>query len=125
MEEVVILLLHNKVPVKLPAVNVEFPQLLVTETDGAVKIVFGAAVAEATLLIHPLAVVCVTVYDPAVDTVIAAVVAELLHNKDPVKPLAVSTVLPQLSETVIEGVAGTTLGFAAAEPLGLLHPLTN
>ena len=55
-------------------------------------------------LVHPF-IVCVTVYVPAVVTVIDEVVAPLLHNKEPVKSEAVSTELPQLLTTVTVGVA--------------------
>ena len=43
---------------------------------------------------------------PAVVTVIAVVVAPLLHNSGPVKPEAVRTEFPQLLATVTVGAAG-------------------
>ena len=64
-------------------------------------------------------------YVPAVAAVIDAVVAPVLHNKEPVKPEAVNTELPQLLTTFTVGAA--TEGFAgAAVPLpgALVHPLT-
>lgn len=54
--------LHNNVPVKLPAVNTELPQLLVTVTVGGVGTTLVAAVPLPEVLVHPLTVlVCVTV----------------------------------------------------------------
>ena len=94
IEEVVSLVLHNKEPVKPDAVNTELPQLSVTATVGADGIAFGAAMPLPGELLQPLTV-CVTVYVPPDVTVIALVVAPLLHSKDPVKPEAVSIELPQ------------------------------
>ncbi len=76
-------LLHNKEPVKDVAVNVELPQLFTTVTTGADGIACGAATALPERLAHPFTV-WVTVYVPAVVTVIDEVVAPLLHNKEPV-----------------------------------------
>ena len=83
IDEVVAPLLHNKEPVKDVAVNVELPQLSTTDTVGADGIAFGAATPLPGRLVHPFSV-CVTVYVPAVVTVIDEVVAPLLHNKEPV-----------------------------------------
>lgn len=52
--------LHNNEPVKLPAVNVEVPQLFATVTLGAVGTVFGDVVPLPGKLTQPLAAVCVT-----------------------------------------------------------------
>jgi hypothetical protein len=53
--------LHNKVPVAV-VVNVEVPsQLFTTFTTGAVGVVLGAATPEPCKLVHPLALVVVTV----------------------------------------------------------------
>ena len=51
-------------------------------------------------------------------------VAPLLHNKEPVKDVAVNVELPQLSTTDTVGADGIALG--AATPLleGLVHPFT-
>ena len=118
-------MLHNKDPVNDPAVNVELPQLLTTATLGVGTFeLIGAATPLPGLLIHPFTD-CVTVYVPAVATVIDAVVAPVLHNKDPVNDPAVNVELPQLSTTVTVGA--DTLAFnGAATPLpGLLvHPFT-
>ena len=56
MDEVVAPLLQNSDPVNDPAVNTEFPQLLVTDTVGAAGVVFGAAVPLAVALVHPFIV---------------------------------------------------------------------
>ena len=125
IDAVVILLLHNKVPVKFPAVKVELPQLFTNETVGVTGIVFGVAVALVVALVHPLAVVCLTVYEPPVITVIAVVVAELLHNNVPVKLPAVRTEFPQLSAIEIDGAVGIVFGVAIPLPAKLTHPLLN
>ena len=84
----------------------------------------GAAVPLADGLVQPFTV-CLTVYVPAVVTVIEAVVAPVLHNKDPVNDPAVNKVLLQLFVTVTVG-AGTLEFIGAATPLPgeLVHPLT-
>jgi len=117
-------LLHNKDPVKASAVSTELPQLLTTDTVGAVGIDFGAAVPLPDGLVHPFTV-CVTVYTPPVVTVIDGVVAPLLHNSDPVNPEAVNTELPQLSTTPTVGAATAEFeGAAVPLPAGLVHPFT-
>ena len=60
MDGVVSPVLHNNVPVKFDAVNVELSQLLTTSTTGAVGIIFGVAMPLASALLHPFTV-CVTV----------------------------------------------------------------
>ena len=61
IEAVVAPVLHNKDPVKDPAVNVELPQLFTTFTVGANTLAFtGAATPLPGLLVHPF-MVCVTV----------------------------------------------------------------
>lgn len=124
MEVVAAPVLHNKAPVKLPAVNTEFPQLSATDTVGAEGIVLGAAVPEARELVHPLAVVCDTVNIVEVSTVIEVVVSVVDHNNDPVKLLAVNTELPQLFETVTVGAVGIIFGAAVPLPAGPVHPFT-
>jgi hypothetical protein len=117
-------LLHNNDPVKDSAVSVELPQLLTTDTAGAVGIVFGAAVPLPDGLVHPLTV-CVTVYVPPVVTVMDGVVAPLLHNNEPVNPEAVNTELPQLFTTPTVGAATAEFAGAAVPlPAGLVHPFT-
>jgi hypothetical protein len=90
---------------------------------GADGIAFGAATPLPEELVQPLTV-CVTEYVPAVVTVIDEVVAPLLHNKEPVKDVAVNIELPQLSTTDTVGADG--IAFGAATPLreGLVHPFT-
>ena len=84
MEAVVSLVLHNNVPVKAEAVSVEVPsQLSTTVTVGATGVVFGAAMPEPAKLVHPFTV-WVTVYVPATETVMEAVVSFVLHNNVPV-----------------------------------------
>ena len=61
-------------------------------------------------------------YVPAVVTVIDAVVAPVLHNKDPVNPEAVNTELPQLLTTPTIGADGIVFGAAALLPAELVHP---
>ena len=84
------------------------PQLLTTDTIGADGISFGAATPLPEGLVQPFTV-CVTVYVPAVVTVIDEVVAPLLHNKEPVKDVAVNVELPQLFSTVTMGADGIVL----------------
>jgi hypothetical protein len=94
IDVVVAPVLHDNVPITLPAVNTDVPQLLTTDTVGAdTNVEFGAAVALRTALVQPL-IVCVKVYVPAADTVIALVVAPVLHNNEPVKLPAVNTERP-------------------------------
>jgi hypothetical protein len=125
MELVVPPLLHSSAPVNEPAVNTELPQLLTTVIVGAEGIALGAATPLAGVLVHPL-IVCVTVYVPAVVTVMDDVVAPLLHNKDPVNDPAVNMELPQLFVTVTVGVVAEELNGAATPlPGKLVHPVTD
>ena len=82
-------LLHNSVPVKPLAVNVDEPQLLTTDTNGAGGVLPGAAVLLPGALVHPFTV-CVTENVPELNTVIDDDVEPLLHKSVPVKPLAVN-----------------------------------
>jgi hypothetical protein len=66
----------------------------------------------------------VTVYVPAVLTVMEVVVAPLLHNKVPVNADAVNTELPQLLTTVIVGATGIVPGAATPLRVALVHPFT-
>jgi hypothetical protein len=52
------------------------------------------------------------------------VVCPVLHNKDPVKPVAVNTELPQLLLTDTTGAAGIAIGAAVSLANELAHPLT-
>ena len=66
-----------------------------------------------------------TVYVPAVETVMDGIVVDpLLHNKEPVKPEAVNTELPQLLTAVIAGTDGIALGADTPLPAALVHPFT-
>jgi len=66
----------------------------------------------------------VTVYVPAVDTVIDEVVTPVLHNNDPVYDPAVNTELPQLLTTATAGADGIAFGAAMRLPGALVHPFT-
>jgi len=124
IDEVVAPLLHNKEPVNDVAINVELPQLSTTDTMGADIFEFnGAVVPLPDELVHPFTV-WVTVYVPAVVTVIDEVVAPLLHNKEPVNDVAVNVELPQLSTTDTMGADGIAFGAATPLPEGLVHPCT-
>jgi hypothetical protein len=123
IDAVVSPVLHNNDPVKPVAVNIELPQLLTTDTDGAGGTGFGAAVPLPAVLVHPFTV-CVTVYVSAVLTVMDAVVAPVLHNNEPVKPDAVNRELVQLSVTATFGAGGVALGAAVPLPGELVHPFT-
>ena len=123
IEVVVAPVLHNNEPVNDAAVSTLLLQLLVAVTVGAGTLT-GAAMPLPGALVHPLSV-CVTVYVPAVATVIEAVVAPVFHNKEPVNDPAVNVELPQLFTTVTVG-AGTFEVIGAATPLpeALVHPFT-
>src|SRR5436190_5003821 len=81
--EVAAPVLHNKGPLYPDVDNTELPQLFTTVTTSADGSAFGAATPLREGLVHPFTV-CVTVYVPAVATVIDEVVPPLLHNKEPV-----------------------------------------
>jgi hypothetical protein len=69
---------------------VELPQLFTTVTVGAGTLAFnGAAIPLPEGLVHPFTV-CVTVYVPAVVTVIDGAVAPVLQSNDPVNDPAVN-----------------------------------
>ena len=52
------------------------------------------------------------------------VVAPLLHNKEPVKDVAVNVELPQLFTAVTTGADGMSLGAAIPLPEELVQPFT-
>ena len=52
------------------------------------------------------------------------VVCPVLHNNDPVKPVAVNNELPQLLATITFGVEGIAFGAAVPVPGALVEPLT-
>ena len=85
--------------------SVDNPQALVTLTEGVAGVVFGAATPEPEAEVHPFAV-CVTVYVPAVETVIGEVVSVVLHNKVPVAVVLNVLVPLQLFTTVTTGALG-------------------
>jgi len=115
--------LHNKGPLYPDVDNTELPQLFTTVTLSVDGITFGVATPLLEGLVHPFTV-CVTVYVPAVVTVIDEVVAPLLHNKEPVNDVAVNVELPQLSTTDTVGANGIACGAATPLPEGLVHPFT-
>lgn len=82
---------------------------------------FGADVPFANELVQPFTV-CDTVYESAVVVVMKLVVSPVLHDNDPVIPVAVNTELPQLSLTDIAGAAGVGLGADVALAAGLEQP---
>jgi len=124
MDVVVAPLLHNNEPVKPEAVNTEFPQLLITVTDGALGVGSGAAEPVPCSLVQPLTV-CVTEYTPAFVTVIDDEFAPLLHKREPLKSEAVNTELSQLLTIDTVGAAGIGFGVATPAPGELLHPFTD
>ncbi len=99
------------------------PQLSTTVTTGADGIAFGAATPLPEGLVQPFTV-CVTVYVPAVVTVIDEVIASVLHNKEPVNDVAVNVELPQLSTTDTMGADGRAFGAATPLREGLVQPFT-
>ena len=52
------------------------------------------------------------------------VVAPLLHNKEPVKDVAVNVEVPQSSTTDTTGADGIAFGAATPLPEGLVQPFT-
>ena len=115
IDEEVSVVLHDKLP-EADVDNVDVPlQLLVTLTDGAVGVVFGAAVPDPAALVQP-STVCVTVYVPALLTVIDEEVSVVLHNNVPEADVE-SVELPQLLVKITVGSAGIefTVNVAAFE----------
>lgn len=102
------------------AVRIELPQPSTTEVIGAVGTTKGAAVIEDGVLVQP-DTDCVTVYVPAVVTVIEFVVSPVDHSK--LDPTAVITELPQLFEIVKLGLAGAETSDKAVLRLFERHPL--
>ena len=94
-----------------------------TDSTGAVGVVFGAAVPLPGKLVQPFIVV-VTVYVPAVFTVIPEVVAPVFHNNVPVAAVVNVDVPLQLSTTVTTGAAGVVFGAAVPLPGKLVHTFT-
>ena len=74
-------------------------------------------------LLQPLALVLVTVYVPAVVTVINAPVAPVLHNNGSL-PVVDNFELPQLFTTVTAGTEGIAFGADTPLPIGLAQPST-
>jgi hypothetical protein len=124
IDEVVSPVLHNKVPVKFDAVSNDVPsQLSVTVTVGAAGPLPGLATPLPAADAHPTPTDWVTVYVPAVVTVIEVVVSPVLHNKAPVKFDAVSNDVPsQLSVTITVGAFGGLPGLATPLPAADVHP---
>jgi hypothetical protein len=118
IEEVVSRVFQSSAPVAVVD-NVELAQSLITETEGVDGGVWGAAEAVPGRLGQPLTV-CVTLYVPAAVTVIAVVVAPVLHNKLPVAVVD-NIDAPQLSTAVTSGVAGVYAAVAVPEPAALVQ----
>ena len=123
IDGVVAPVLHSRAPVKFDAVNNDVPsQLSVTVTVGAFGPLPGLASPLPAVDVHPTPTDWVTVYVPAVVTVIAGVVAPVLHSNAPVKFDAVSNDVPsQLSVTVTVGAFGALPGFASPLPAVDVH----
>jgi hypothetical protein len=106
IDGVVAPVLHSNAPVKFDAVSNDVPsQLSVTVTVGAVGALPGFATPLPAVDVH-VPTVCVTVYVPAVVTVITGVVAPVLQLivAPATIPVAVSVDVPsQLSTTVTPG----------------------
>ena len=66
-----------------------------------------------------------TLYVPAVVTLMEEVIAPVLHNRLPVEVVDKVDVPLQLLITVITGVAGVVCGAALFEPALLVHPLNE
>jgi hypothetical protein len=113
-------LLHNKLPAALVD-KVDVPQLFTTVTAGVAGVAFGLAVPLPELLVHPFTVV-VTVYVPAVFTVMVEAVAPLLHNRLPAALVDRVEVPLQLSCTETSGTAGVVFGLAVPPPALLVQP---
>ena len=123
MELAVSPVLHKIDPVTPVAVNSELPQLLLTDIPGADGIGIGAAVPFATGLEQP-STVWLTVYVPAIVTVIEVDVSPVLHKIDPVTPVAGNIGLPQLFATSTPGASTVVVkGAATPLPAALVHPL--
>ena len=123
IDGVVAPVLHNKVPVKFDAVSNDVPsQLSVTVTVGANGALPGFAIPLPGPDVHPAPRDCVTVYVPAVVTVIDGVISPVLHNKVPVKFVAVSNDVPsQLFVTITVGAFGGLPGLATPLPAFDVH----
>jgi putative N-acetylmannosamine-6-phosphate epimerase len=123
MEEVFAPVLHNKVPDAVVDKVVEPLQLLTTFTIGVAGVAFGAAVPEPAKLVQP-STVCVTVYVPAVLTIMEEVVAPVLHINVPVAVVDKVEVPLQLLTTFTTGAVGVVFGAAVPKPDSLIHPST-
>jgi len=114
--------LHNNVSDAVVD-KVDVPsQLFTTFTEGVAGIVNGAATPEPAALIQP-STVCVTVYVPAVLTVIDGVVSVVLHNNVPVAVVD-KLAVPQLFTTFTDGAVGVVFGAAVPDPAELEQPST-
>lgn len=121
IEEVLSLVLHNKLPLAVVD-KVELPQLFIILIVGVNGTAFGVAIAEPCALVQP-PIVCITVYVPALVTVIDEVAAPLLHNKVPVAVVD-KVDEPQLFEIVITGT-GTASGCVIVTGTDAVHPLAS
>ena len=104
--------------------NVDVPsQLFTTFTEGADGVVFGAAIPDPAALVQP-STVCVTVYVPALLTVIDEEVSVVLHNNVPVAEVESVEVPLQLFTTFTVGGVGVVFGAAVLDPAALVQPST-
>ncbi len=116
-------MLHRSEPVAVVD-SVELPQLFRTVTTGVDGAVFGAAVPLPAALVQPSSVL-VTVYTPAVLTVIVDVVAPVLHSNVAAGGNTDNVDVPlQLSTTVTTGIEGAVAGAAIPVPASLVQPFT-
>jgi hypothetical protein len=115
--------LHNSVPAAVVD-KLDVPlQLLTTVTTGVAGGVLGAAIPLPDALVQPFTV-WVTVYVPALVTVILGVTAPVLHNSVPAAVVD-NVEDPQLSDMVTAGAAGVDLGAAVPLPDALVQPFTD
>ena len=123
MDEVASDVLHNNVPDAVVD-KADVPlQLFTTFTDGVAGVNFGAAVPDPAALVQP-STVCVTVYVPALPTVIDEAVSVVLHNKLP-EVVADNVEVPlQLLVTFRDGAVGVDFGAAVPDPAELVQPST-
>lgn len=96
---------HNKVPVAVVDSTDVPSQLSVTVTTGIAGPLPGAAVPEPASLVQPFTV-AVTVYVPALDTVMDGVDSPVFHKRVPVALVESVEVPLQLFTTVTTGVTG-------------------
>ena len=115
-------MLHNRSPIDVVD-NTDVPQLFCTVTSGNEGAVFGAAVPLPAALLQPL-FETVTVYTPAVLTVIDDAISPVLQRRLPTAVVDSVEVPLQLFTTVTTGVKIVALGDAVPLPAKLVQPST-